>query len=47
VDLDLTSGQNVSSVFNLSVIDAEMPYVVALIVDGDVENATMLTGTAK
>lgn len=47
VDLDLTSSQNVSSVFNLSVIDAEMPYVVALIVDGDVENATMLTGTAK
>ena len=47
VELDLVSGQESSISFNLSVTDRNRPYVVALIVDGDLENAVMMTGVGE
>lgn len=46
MDLDLTLARDASVGFNISVIDPAKPYVVALIVDGDEENAVMLTGNS-
>lgn len=43
-DIDLVSGKASSLVFNISVTDPAKPYVAAVIVDGDTENAEMLTG---
>ena len=46
-ELDLVSGQESSVSFNLAVTDRNRPYVIALIVDGDLENAVMMTGVGE
>ncbi len=44
VDIDLVSGELSSLMFDLSVTDSAKPHVVAIIVDGDTENAYSYTG---
>lgn len=45
-EVNLSSGQPVSISFDLAVEDDTMPFVAALIIDGDTENAVMLTGAS-
>jgi hypothetical protein len=45
-EVNLSSGQSVSISFDLAVEDDTMPFVAALIIDGDTENAVMLTGAS-
>lgn len=45
-EVSLSSGQPVAVSFDLAVEDASKPFVAALIIDGDTENAVMLTGAS-
>jgi hypothetical protein len=45
-EVNLSSGQPASVSFDLAVEDDSMPFVAALIIDGDTQNAVMLTGAS-
>ena len=45
-EVNLSSGQPASVSFDLAVEDDSMPFVAALVIDGDTQNAVMLTGAS-